>query len=106
KPVGATPISLPIDLNGVSSIQMVLKKPGYEDYQQLITTDSPVSINLQPLEATRAVPSEPAPAPAADPAEAAPITEEGDSAAKAAKRRPPAPSKRAGARKGEIVDPF
>src|SRR5882724_11897834 len=44
KPVGATPISLPIDLNGVSSIQMMLKKPGYEDYQQLITTDSPVSI--------------------------------------------------------------
>ena len=51
KPVGATPISLPIDLNGVSSVQMVLKKPGYEDYQQIITTDSPISINLQPLEA-------------------------------------------------------
>ena len=50
KPVGATPISLPIDLNGVSSVQMVLKKPGFEDYQQIITTDSPISINLQPLE--------------------------------------------------------
>ena len=50
KPVGATPISLPIDLNGVSSVQMVLKKPGYEDYQQIITTDSPISINLQTLE--------------------------------------------------------
>jgi serine/threonine protein kinase len=105
KPVGATPISLPIDLNGVSSIQMLLKKPGYEDYQQIITTDSAVSINLQPLPTAPSAPSE-APAPAPSPPEAAPATDEGDSAAKAAKRRPSASSKRAGGRKGEIVDPF
>jgi serine/threonine protein kinase len=97
KPVGATPISLPIDLSGVSSVQMVLKKPGYEDYRQLITTDSPVSINLQPLEATPTFPSQ-APAPASNPQEAAPANQEGDSAAKATRRRPAASSKRTGAR--------
>src|SRR4029079_13887588 len=63
KPVGATPISLPIDLNGVSSIQMLLKKPGDADYQQITPPDSPVSTNLQPLPAAPSSPSE-APAPA------------------------------------------
>jgi serine/threonine protein kinase len=105
KPVGATPISLPIDLNGVSSVQMVLKKPGFEDYQQIITTDSAVSINLQPLE----VPAAPAEAPA-PPAAVAPepsSTDEGDSSSKT-KRRPSGPVKRStgGRGKGEIVDPF
>jgi serine/threonine protein kinase len=110
KPVGATPISLPIDLNGVSSVQMVLKKPGYEDYQQIITTDSPISISLQPLEvpAAQKPPGEAAPAPAAaaaDPDEVAPSEEGGDSQAKAKRHGKEAP-KRSGARKGEIVDPF
>jgi hypothetical protein len=110
KPVGATPISLPIDLNGVSSVQMVLKKPGYEDYRQIITTDSPISINLQPLEqpaAPKPAEAPPAPAPAAaaeQPEEAAPSEEAGDSQAKA-KRHGKDPPRRAG-RKGEIVDPF
>ena len=108
KPVGATPISLPIDLNGVSSVQMVLKKPGYEDYQQIITTDSPISINLQPLEkpAEQKPPAEtPPPAPAAESEEAAPSDEGGDSQAKAKRHGKEAP-KRPGGRKGEIVDPF
>jgi serine/threonine protein kinase len=117
KPVGATPISLPIDLNGVSSIQMVLKKPGYEDYQQIITTDSAVSINLQPLEAPHAAapPEAPAPAPA-NPVDPTPAVDEREAepAAPAAassknKRRPPPPSKRVTSRTGkgnEIVDPF
>jgi serine/threonine-protein kinase len=111
KPVGATPISLPIDLNGVSSVQMMLKKPGYEDYQQIITTDSPISINLQPLErpAEQKPPAETPPAPAAAAAEseeAAPGDEGGgDSQAKAKRHGKEAP-KRPGGRKGEIVDPF
>src|SRR5581483_7996586 len=76
RPVGATPISLPIDLNGVSSIKMVLKKPGYEDYQQIITTDSPVSINLQSIDGPHlgphpAAPAAAAPAPAAPPSDSA-----------------------------------
>jgi hypothetical protein len=102
---------LPIDLNGVSSVQMVLKKPGYEDYQQIITTDSPISINLQPLEQPAApkpaaeTPAAPAPAAAAEPAEAAPSDEGGDSQAKAKRHGKDAP-KRSGVRKGEIVDPF
>jgi serine/threonine-protein kinase len=72
KPVGATPISLPIDLNGVSSVRMVLKKPGYEDYQQIVTTDSPISINLQPIEAPPAAAAPPAPPPTPPPPPAAP----------------------------------
>jgi serine/threonine protein kinase len=105
KPVGATPISLPIDLNGVSSVQMVLKKPGYEDFQQIITTDSAVSINLQPLEA----------APGAAPAETPPAadlpdqpgTDDSDAALKG-KRRSGGPAKRTGGNrpKAELVDPF
>ena len=107
KPVGATPISLPIDLNGVSSVQLLLKKPGYEDYQQIITTDSAISINLQPLEADKKVipvEAEP-PAAAAAPEEAAHSEESGDSQAKAKRHGKEAP-KRSNGRKGEIVDPF
>ena len=105
KPVGATPISLPIDLNGVSSVQMVLKKPGYEDFQQIITTDSPVSINLQPLEATSAPAPSEAPAP---PAAGAPDEAGDDDANLKGKRRSGSPAKRpnGGRSKGEIVDPF
>ena len=107
RPVGATPISLPIDLNGVSSVQLLLKKPGYEDYQQIITTDSAISINLQPLEADKKVipvEVEP-PAAAAAPEEAAHSEESGDSQAKAKRHGKEAP-KRSNGRKGEIVDPF
>ncbi len=111
KPVGATPISLPIDLNGVSSVQMVLKKPGYEDYQQIITTDSAISINLQPLEAPpteQKPPAETAPAPgaAAEPQEAAPVDEGGDSTSKSKRRGKESPRRSGGRGKGEIVDPF
>ena len=106
KPVGATPISLPIDLNGVSSVQMVLKKPGFEDYQQFITTDSPVSISLQPLE----VPPASAPVENPPPAGAAPepsATDEAESGSKVKHRSNPSPKRSTGGRgKGEIVDPF
>jgi serine/threonine-protein kinase len=76
KPVGATPISLPIDLNGVSSVRMVLKKPGYEDYQQIVTTDTPISINLQPIDAPAPPAAAAPPPPAAVPA--APAAEDDD----------------------------
>jgi hypothetical protein len=110
RPVGATPISLPIDLNGVSSVKMVLKKPGFEDYQQIITTDSPVSINLQPSEGAEgahpAAPASAAPSPTPPPA-AGDGTDDssGDRGAGRGKHR--GTGKRAGHGKGsEIVDPF
>ncbi len=112
KPVGATPISLPIDLNGVSSVQMVLKKPGFEDYQQIITTDSPISINLQPLEVPAAAKepaaeSPPTP-PAAAPDEPAAGDDNDSSSSKGKQRRGGGSGKRSGGgrSKGEIVDPF
>jgi serine/threonine protein kinase len=47
--MGATPVTLPIDLTGISSLKLTLKKPGYEDYQQLVTGDSQLSISLTPI---------------------------------------------------------
>jgi serine/threonine-protein kinase len=101
RPVGATPVTLPIDLNGVSSVRMVLKKPGYEDFQQIVTTDSPVSINLQP---TGSAASQPSPASAAEPVAAEPGAGDSDSGPKN-KRRAGA-AKRPRGSKGELVDPF
>jgi hypothetical protein len=48
RPMAATPVSLPIDLNGVSSVKIVLKKEGFEDYEQVISSDDPISINMRP----------------------------------------------------------
>jgi serine/threonine protein kinase len=80
-PIGETPVTLPIDLNGKSSVKLILRKDGYEDYDQRVINDVPLSINLkkheQPQEAPK--PNEPAPSgapadgtPAADPSGAAP----------------------------------
>jgi serine/threonine protein kinase len=49
RPVAATPVALPIDLNGVASVKIILRKSGYEDFEQFISTDDPVSINLIPM---------------------------------------------------------
>jgi serine/threonine protein kinase len=57
KLMGATPITLPVDLNGISSFRIRLEKPGYDKYEQIIANDEPVSISLTPIGA--------APAPAA-----------------------------------------
>jgi serine/threonine protein kinase len=46
RPIAATPVTLPIDLDGASSVKVILKKPGFEPYEQLISTDMPLSINL------------------------------------------------------------
>jgi len=76
-PIGETPVTIPIDLNGKSSVKLVLRKDGYEDYDQRVINDVPLSINLKkhdaPSEAPK--PSEPAP-PSAPPEGAAEPTAE------------------------------
>jgi serine/threonine protein kinase len=48
RPIGATPVTLPIDLTGVASVKLTLKKPGYDDYEQIVVDDTPLSISLTP----------------------------------------------------------
>jgi len=62
-PIGETPVTIPIDLNGKSSVKLILRKDGYEDYDQRVINDVPLSINLKKHE----VPGE-APKPAEQPA--------------------------------------
>src|SRR5205085_11691784 len=47
---GASPITLPIDLTGVSSIKLQIEKPGFEPYEQTIVNDDPFSISLTPTD--------------------------------------------------------
>jgi serine/threonine protein kinase len=103
RPVGATPISLPIDLNGVSSIKMVLKKPGYSDYEQIVTTDTPVSINMLPVDAPSSPPDGAA---AAAPPAPSPVVNRpgGDSSASGKSKRRGGGSRRSRA-KAELADP-
>ena len=49
RPIGATPVTLPIDLTGVTSVKLTLKKAGYEDYEQIVVDDTPLSISLTPV---------------------------------------------------------
>ncbi len=76
KLMGATPITLPIDLTGVSSIHLLIEKSGYENYDQIVVNDDPISISLTSIDGPKpaaavdagAVPAQPAaaaPAPAA-----------------------------------------
>ena len=46
RPIGATPVTLPIDLTGVASVKLKLKKVGYEDYEQIVVDDTPLSIQM------------------------------------------------------------
>jgi serine/threonine protein kinase len=46
RPIGATPVTLPIDLTGVTSVKLRLKKAGYEDYEQIVVDDTPLSISM------------------------------------------------------------
>jgi len=122
KPIAATPVTLPIELEG-AAVKIVLKKSGYEPYEQLISNDTPLSINLRPDD--RSAPSEeppkvrppaPAPTPKAEPVEKAPAAKRPTSPPKrepspppekVAKHRPPAskpkPIQKGG---GELVNPF
>jgi serine/threonine protein kinase len=89
KLMGATPITLPIDLNGVSSFRIRLEKPGYEKYEQIIANDQPISISLTELGAAPAhpaVPDDTAPAAAPAPGQAPPADAP---AAKPAASKPP-----------------
>ena len=73
KLMGATPITLPVDLTGVSSVHLLIEKPGYENYDQIVVNDDPVSISLTPIDGPRpaatpdaaAAVAPPPPAPAA-----------------------------------------
>ncbi|HVV51827.1 MAG TPA: serine/threonine-protein kinase [Polyangia bacterium] len=71
KLMGATPITLPIDLTGVSSIHLSIEKPGYESYDQIVVNDDPISVSLTPVDGAKpaAAPDAgaAAPAPAAKP---------------------------------------
>jgi serine/threonine protein kinase len=67
RPIGATPVTLPIDLTGVTSVKLTLKKAGYEDYEQIVVDDTPLSISLTAIGAPPPAPAgaggAPAPAP-------------------------------------------
>ena len=68
KLMGATPITLPIDLTGVSSVHLLIEKPGYERYDQIVVNDDPISISLTSTDGPRpaaVVDAGAAPAPAA-----------------------------------------
>jgi serine/threonine protein kinase len=60
--MGSTPVTLPIDLTGVSSVKLKLKKPGFEDYEQIVVDDTSLSISLTPVGGAPA----PAPTPMPD----------------------------------------
>ena len=50
KPIAATPVALPIELDSAASVKIVLKKPGFEPYEQIISNDTALSISLRPEE--------------------------------------------------------
>lgn len=98
--MGATPVTLPINLTGVSSIKLRLKKPGYEDYEQLVTGDSQLSIALTPI-------GGPPPAPAGAggaPGAAAPAGEEAPKPKRTHHRTPKPPAEQPDEAPGEITE--
>ena len=67
RPIGATPVTLPIDLTGLASVKLTLKKAGYDDYEQVVVDDTPLSINLTVVGAPPPPPAGAAGAPGAAP---------------------------------------
>jgi len=57
RPIGATPVTLPIDLTGVASVTLTLKKAGYEDYVQTVVDDTPLSISMTAVGAAPPTPA-------------------------------------------------
>jgi serine/threonine protein kinase len=53
KLMGASPITLPVDMTGVSSVKLEIEKPGYEPYEQIVVNDDPISISLTPIDGVR-----------------------------------------------------
>jgi serine/threonine protein kinase len=47
--MGSTPVTLPIDLTGLPSVTLHLKKEGFDEYEQRVTDDTPLSISLTPV---------------------------------------------------------
>jgi serine/threonine protein kinase len=82
--IGATPVTLPIDLTGKSSVKLILRKEGYEDYEQRVINEMPLSISMAKREAPRPVMPVPEAAPKGDdapkveaaPSQPAPATED------------------------------
>jgi serine/threonine protein kinase len=72
KLLGSTPVTLPIDLSGVSSVKLRLKKDGYDTFEQLVANDDPLSISLTPAGAAPAGDPGASPPPAAPAAPGAP----------------------------------
>ncbi|HXJ23362.1 MAG TPA: serine/threonine-protein kinase [Polyangia bacterium] len=46
--MGATPVTLPIELVGTGSMRIRLEKPGYESFEQIVASGDPISISLTP----------------------------------------------------------
>ena len=72
KLLGSTPVTLPIDLTGVSSVKLRLKKDGYETFEQLVANDDPLSISLAPAGSAPPPPPTPGATPAPSPSSATP----------------------------------
>jgi len=115
KPIASTPVTLPIDLNGVSSVKLVLRLKGYEDFEQIVVNDTPLSIALHPVgEAAPPPPSADTP-PAAEDSDGEPSAatpEKGGhhrrGSSSSSKRRSGRSGDKGPAEKatGELVDPF
>ena len=64
RPMGATPVTIPIDLAGVDSVRLRLRKSGYEDHDQIVVDDAPVSVSMTPIAVVAPIAEPPPPAPA------------------------------------------
>ncbi len=59
--MGATPVTLPIELVGASAMRIRLEKAGYDSFEQTITGSDPISISLAPTGGVAPVPDAGAP---------------------------------------------
>jgi serine/threonine protein kinase len=49
KLMGATPILLPVELTRTGALRIRLEKPGYDNYEQIISNEDPISIRLNAI---------------------------------------------------------
>ncbi|MDB4979592.1 MAG: hypothetical protein JWM82_344 [Myxococcales bacterium] len=90
---GATPVTLPIDLNGKSAVKLILRKEGYEDYEQRVINEMPLSINLKAKVVDPPSKAE-EPTVLAPPPPAPPPPDDGDKSAPHVHHHSPAPAKK------------
>jgi serine/threonine-protein kinase len=69
---GVTPATIPIDLTGFDSVRLRLKKSGYEDFDQIVVDDTPMTFSLKPIAVVAPIPAPPPAPPAAAAPEAPP----------------------------------